>query len=121
MAQPQTAAFTITINTTADGPFSLYSILSTGLAPTGCTLGVGASITPVTGKPIALVNVQVATGGNLYLGDASVTPTTNGGLVVYTGASQTLQPVPGVAWANSIYFNADAATTVVNFWVFYGA
>lgn len=121
MAQPQTAAFSLTITATSSGPFSLYSILSTGLAPTGCTLGTGAVITPVTGKPIALVNVQVASGGNLYLGDSTVTPATNGGLVVYTGASQTLQPVPGVAWANSIYFNADANTTIVNFWVFYGA
>lgn len=114
-------AFTITINNTTNGPFSLYSILSKGTAPTGCTLGVGANITPYTGKPIAMVSFQNVSGGNLYLGDSTLTVPTNVGLAISTGGVETLEPTRGgSAWANFIYFNADANTTVLNVLVYYG-
>ena len=113
------AQFTITVNTTADGPFSLYTILSTGLAPTGTTLGVGASITPFTAKPIAYVSVQNVSGGTVYLGDSTLTGSTNMGLQLPTGAVQTMISTGGSAWANSIYFNASAGSTIINFTVFY--
>ena len=115
------AAFTLTINTIADGPFSLYSILSTGLAPTGCTLGTGANITPYTGKPIAFANIQAESGGDVYLGDSTLTGSTNMGLDLSSGGIMTIVPERGgSAWANLIYFNASANSTVINFWIIYG-
>ncbi len=119
-ASTTSPSFTITINTTSSGPFSLYSILSTGLAPAGCTLGVGAVITPYTAKPIAYVSFQNVSGGTLYIGDSTLTGSTNMGLSVPTGG--VVQQVPGrggSAWANAIYFNASANTTVINITVVY--
>jgi hypothetical protein len=113
-------AFTITINTIASGPFSLYGILSTGNAPTGCTLGTGASITPYTGKPIAYVSFQNVSGGLLYLGDSTLTAGTNMGLSIPSGGVEQIVPGRGgAAWANLIYFNASANTTVINVTVVY--
>jgi hypothetical protein len=113
-------AFTITINTVASGPFSLYKILSTGVAPSGTTLGVGANITPYTGKPIAYVSFQNVSGGTLLLGDSTLTGTTNVGIAIPIGGVQQIIPSRGGnAWANFIYFNADTNTTVINITVFY--
>ena len=113
--------FTVTITNTANGPFSLYSILSTGNAPTGCTLGTGASITALTGKSIAYVSVQNVSGGTVYLGDSTLTGSTNVGLSLPTaGVTQVVPSRGGSPWANFIYFNASANSTVINFWVFYG-
>lgn len=112
-------SFSITINTPASGPFSLYQILSTGLAPTGCTLGVGANITPYTGKPIAYVSFQNMGTGVLWLGDSTLTAT-NMGISIPTGGVEQIVPSRGGnAWANFIYFNASAGSTVVNITVFY--
>jgi hypothetical protein len=114
------SCFTITINTIASGPFSLYNILSTGLAPSGCTLGVGASITPYTGKPIAYVSFQDVSGGTLYLGDSTLTGSTNMGISIPTGGVEQIVPGRGgSAWANFIYFNASANATIINITVIY--
>ena len=110
--------FTLTITTIADGPFSLYQILSTGVAPTGCSLGTGAVINIFTGKPIAYVSFQNVSGGILYIGDSTLTGSTNMGLNVPTGGVVQLTPPGGNAWANAIYFNASAAT-VINITVIY--
>jgi hypothetical protein len=113
-------AFSITISTPASGPFSLYQILSTGIAPSGTTLGVGANITPLTGKPIAYVSFQNVSGGTLYLGDSTLTGSTNMGISIPTGGVEQIVPGRGGnAWANFIYFNASAGSTVVNITVFY--
>lgn len=113
-------AFTITISTISSGPFSLATLLSTGVAHSGCTLGVGAVITPYTAKPIAYVSFQNVSGGTLYLGDSTLTGSTNMGISIPTGGVEQIVPGRGgSAWANFIYFNASALT-VVNITVFYG-
>jgi hypothetical protein len=114
------SCFTLTITDITKGPFSLYSLLSTGVAPTGITLGTGASITPYTGKPIAYVSFQNVSGGNLYLGDSTLTGSTNMGILIPTGGVEQIVPGRGGnAWANFIYFNASANSTVINVTVFY--
>ena len=111
--------FTITINTTSSGPFSLYSILSTGNAPSGCTLGTGAVIPTFTGKPVAYLSFQNVSGGTLYIGDNTLTGSTNIGLQVPTGGVVQISDLHGSAWANAIYFNASSNTTVINISVIY--
>lgn len=113
-------AFSLTITDITKGPFSLYTLLSTGIAPTGITLGTGASITPYTGKAIAYVSFQNVSGGSLYLGDSTLTGSTNMGVSIPTGGVEQIVPSRGGnAWANFIYFNASANTTVINIMVFY--
>ena len=115
------AAFTLTITDITKGPFSLYSLLSTGVAPTGVTLGSGANITPYTAKPISSVSFQNTSGGLFYIGDSTLTAT-NMGFSLPTGAVQEFSPSRGGSpWANLIYFNASANTTVVNVNVIYGS
>lgn len=111
--------FTITINLIADGPFSLYSILSTGLAPTGCTLGTGASIPAFTGKPVASVSFQNVSGGNVYIGDNTLTGSTNMGFLLPPFGVLQINNYGGNAWMNALYFNASANTTVINISVIY--
>lgn len=113
--------FTLTINTISSGPFSLYTLLSTGVAPSGCTLGTGADINTFTGKKISFVSFQVVSGGTLYIGDSTLTGSTNVGIQVPISGVQQLSPSSiGNAWANAIYFNASANTTVINIVVIYG-
>lgn len=113
-------AFSLTITDITKGPFSLYTLLSTGIAPTGITLGTGASITPYTGEAIAYVSFQNVSGGSLYLGDSTLTGSTNMGVSIPTGGVEQIVPSRGGnAWANFIYFNASANTTVINIMVFY--
>jgi hypothetical protein len=111
--------FSITVNTPTSGPFSLYQILSTGLAPSGCTLGVGANITPYTGKPIAYVSFQNLGTGVLYIGDSTLTATNMGISIPVNGVEQIVPSRGGNAWANFIYFNASVTVTTINVQVFY--
>ena len=114
------SCFTLTISDITKGPFSLYNLLSKGVAPTGITLGTGAVITPYTGKPIAYVSFQNVSGGSVYLGDSTLTGSTNMGMSIPTGG--VVQEIPGrgwSAWANFIYFNASANSTVINVTVIY--
>jgi hypothetical protein len=116
--------FSLTINTPADGPFSLYTLLSTGVAPTGTTLG--GVITPIlTGKPCAYLGIQsdpANTGGYLYIGDSTLLDTgANQGTRISPGGSLTVNPGRGVnSWMNYLYFNTDTSGSVVNFIVLYG-
>lgn len=112
-------SFSLTINTIASGPFSLYSILSSGTAPTGCTLGVGSSITPVTAKPVAYLSIQNTSANIVYIGDSTLTVATNVGIQIPANGVLQVSPGTGSAWINTIYFNASVNTTTINFTVIY--
>jgi len=116
--------FSLTITTPANGPFNLYQILSTGVAPTGTTLGAPLSAL-FTGKNIPEVTIQndpsSTAGSFVYVGDSTLSAT-NKGISLPVGSSIQLDPARGSnAWANGIYINSTtAASVIVNISVIYG-
>jgi len=116
-------AFTLTITTPPGTPISLYSILSTGVSPTGTSLGATLS-SLFTGKNIAEVTIQndpaTTAGAVVWVGDSTLSAT-NKGYSLAVGASITLGPGRSNAWANGIYINSTtAASVLVNITVIYG-